>query len=65
VGRLFLGVGAPEFVLEVSFTSDAVFFTGIWGLGARTLESMSIAPSMLDTVAVDVDTDGEGFEGYE
>ena len=65
VGRLFLGVGAPEFVLEVSFTSEAVFFTGILGLGARTFESMSIAPSMLDTVAVEFDTDGEGFEGYE
>jgi len=29
------------------------------------LESMSIAPSMFDTVAVDVDTDGEVFEEYE
>jgi hypothetical protein len=26
---------------------------------------MSIAPSMLEIVAVEVDTDGEGFEGYE
>ena len=65
VGRLFLGVGAPEFVFEVCFTSGADFFEGIWGLGARTFESMSIAPSMLETVAVEVDTAGEGFEGYE
>jgi hypothetical protein len=29
VGRLFFGVGTPELVFEVSFTSGAVFFAGI------------------------------------
>ena len=65
VGRLAFGVGADEFVLDVSFTSGALFFIDICGLGARTFESMSIAPSIFDTVAVEFDTDGEGIEVYE
>lgn len=64
VGRVFFGVGAVEFGFEGSLTSGTLFLVDVWGLEARTLESMSMAPSVFETATVEFVIDGEGFDEY-